>query len=1026
MKVHDYSKIGLFKHNVDSYERVDAAYESGEKRVAILQATGTGKTYQALQLAYEHPEKKTIFFAPNNAIIEHIIETINNNPNLDFERDFPNLSFMTYQGLSGMEDEDIKKMKVDLAIFDEFHHLGAPVWGDKVNTLVDSHPDAWLFGMSAYSIRKRGTMYERDMALPGGNEIFSDKVVTNYDLADAMVDGVLPIPTFESTYLDIESRIDRLEKGINNIKNDALKESLKLDLIKIKRLITASNSIQDLLKHVLRHDGKYIYFCPPGKANLKSATEDDSTEFEDEEEENKYSNVARIIDLHVEIMRTILEDMNLIEGLDFTLYKTLSDMPDNGYDERSEFYNDYREILRIMFNINQYGEGVHAPEVTGIIMARATGSDIVAFEQIGRALSAQTYGGKSYSSMTYQDLITEAINRGIDFESIINPELSEEEQRKVLIDRLSSPVIIDLAGNVKFIEELQESIKAKVEKRRQKGGYVSPSALALYNGNFNILSVDNGHINKSIETLKERMKIDKIDEFINEINKGNAKAFFYHSDVLFSNGDRFEYYWSDNKDAIKDALANNPKYKDGYDEARKQIYYKEYYAILDNKVYEFIKLLESGNRKILARLNPYKFENGESMARFYMYHSKDVKEALWHNPRYKNCNLARLFIEEYDYYSVVENKIRYMLDLLNDGHKEVLLYDNGLFFPNGTSMNQYYTMYKTRIHEIVESEPKYANARKYLEEYEFCLIKDNRIRYFIEILNEGNGDILSVKNPYTFPNGVPVSKYWSDANNKRIIKDLLANDPEYKEGYDTARRLIAEYEYNHDPKNKLREFIELINNGHEDALLVVNPYVFKNGSSVSHYYSKFKEDVWDALENNPEYATGYERAKEAIANYEYNNDISYRIHDLIEMLNTFEDPNTVVCLTNANKFKNGGLTAKFWIANRETILTVLLSNPRYETGYERAKAFILEYEQKVGDVAKRKVAHENGIPYESVMDLPISELTAKIWFLRSKKIKPYEDGKLNPIFNMSSKKLEKVYGITYEELISAYVQKWGR
>ena len=61
--------------------------------------------------------------------------------------------------------------------------------------------------MTAYTVRDRGTAYERDIALAGGNELFSDKIVSTYDIYDAMCDGVLPIPNYKSAYLNLINEI---------------------------------------------------------------------------------------------------------------------------------------------------------------------------------------------------------------------------------------------------------------------------------------------------------------------------------------------------------------------------------------------------------------------------------------------------------------------------------------------------------------------------------------------------------------------------------------------------------------------------------------------------------------------------------------------------------------------------------------------------------------------------------------------------------------------------------------------------
>ena len=84
------------------------------------------------------------------------------------------------------------------------------------------------------------------------------------------------------------------------------------------------------------------------------------------------------------------------DGYDVVFYKTTSKDKTSGKLNREAFYNDrdlegnsVKKKLRIMFAINQYNEGVHAPDVDGVILGRGTTSDIVYFEQIGRALAVK-------------------------------------------------------------------------------------------------------------------------------------------------------------------------------------------------------------------------------------------------------------------------------------------------------------------------------------------------------------------------------------------------------------------------------------------------------------------------------------------------------------------------------------------------------------------------------------------------------------------------------------------------------------
>ena len=94
----NYNLLGLYNHNIESYEKIVKAFEK-ENIVGIVHATGTGKSYNALQLALDNKDKKIIYITPSNGIIEHLKKIINDNPNLDIEKNFPNLEFRTYQSL---------------------------------------------------------------------------------------------------------------------------------------------------------------------------------------------------------------------------------------------------------------------------------------------------------------------------------------------------------------------------------------------------------------------------------------------------------------------------------------------------------------------------------------------------------------------------------------------------------------------------------------------------------------------------------------------------------------------------------------------------------------------------------------------------------------------------------------------------------------------------------------------------------------------------------------------------------------
>ena len=396
--------LDLYKHNEEAYRKIDNAYQSDEDVVGIVHATGTGKSYLALNLAYHNQNKKVVYIVPSNGIIEHL-ENIIKESGLNKEKDFANVEFRTYQSLINLSLEEMENIDCDLLILDEFHHLGAPIWGARTKTFIETHPNIKIFGMTAYTIRDRNTSYERDMANPETDELFSNKIISRYDLCDAIIDGILPQNiTYKTSVIGLEEILKKLENKTSSL---GLEEENKKELEAAKKRIAEAPSIAKIIKETIHSNSKLIYFCPPFS-------------------EKGVNDIETIKKEAMEWFKQITGEENIV------FYSTTSEMGTDGKKNREAFYqdvdlngNNVSNKLRVMFAINQYNEGIHAPNVDGVIMGRGTSSDIVFFEQLGRAL---------------------AVNRN------------------------NNPVIIDLAGNYAYMNELENNIKDRVKLQSEKTG----------------------------------------------------------------------------------------------------------------------------------------------------------------------------------------------------------------------------------------------------------------------------------------------------------------------------------------------------------------------------------------------------------------------------------------------------------------------------------------------------------------------------------------------------------------------------
>ena len=387
--------LKLYNHNKETYKKIEDAYKSGENVVGIVHATGTGKSYLGLNLAYNNQKKNIVYLVPSNGIIEHL-ENIIKESNLSVEKDFANVKFRTYQSLINLSSEEIENINCDLLILDEFHHLGAPVWGERTKTLIETHPNIKVFGMTAYTIRNRNGSCERDMANPETDELFSNKIVSRYDISDAIIDGVLPQKiVYRTSAVGLEEILKKLEIRTKALGLDNNLEELE----NIKKSIGTAPSINKIIIDTIHKNSKLIYFCPQFS-------------------EKGVNDIETVKKEAIEWFKQITDEENIV------FYTTTSDMGIEGKKNREAFYhdtdlngNDASDKLRVMFAINQYNEGIHAPNVDGVIMGRGTSSDIIFFEQLGRAL---------------------AVNRD------------------------NNPVIIDLAGNFEYMNELDTTIKNKL------------------------------------------------------------------------------------------------------------------------------------------------------------------------------------------------------------------------------------------------------------------------------------------------------------------------------------------------------------------------------------------------------------------------------------------------------------------------------------------------------------------------------------------------------------------------------------
>ena len=1013
--------LDLYEHNIETFEKVKNTFENGESRVAILQATGTGKSYVSLRLAYEYKNKKVLYISPSEAIIEHLKSIITNNPNLNLEKDFPNLEFRTYQSLINLSREELSKLDVDLLITDELHHLGAPVWGKRINDIVETHPNMLLFGLSAYTVRDRGTIYERDMTNPETEELFSGKVVSNYDLCDAMIDGVLPKPIYKSAYTRLLSLTNELEDILSKEKLTKKEyEEIKRLLEDTKRQITKAHGIPEMVRKNVKKTGKYIYFCP-------SLSEENKNDID-----------------------TIMEEVKeWFKDYDVTFYKTTSKDKKEGQKNREAFYNDkdlegnnVKKKLRIMFAINQYNEGVHAPDIDGVILGRTTSSDIVYFEQIGRALSVKGRAKEQYDY--YETLSREELIKIAKEEDI---ELKENITKSEIIERLLSPTIIDLTNNIDFIEELQDNLKDRVKEVQKSLGH-SKRQIKIRDVNFDI-EIENKDLFEILRYVRDRLRPNTWDLMYNlatvYYNKNNNLEIPFSFKTLDGidyneNGYSLGVWINTQRQAYKSGKLSQDKIelldKIGmrFENKLNKIEWEEYYKLAEAYFNKNNNLEIPRSFKTLDGIN-YD-ENGYNLGGWITtqrqtYKSgKLIKERIELldkiGMRFENkknivgwegyYKLAKIYFEKRGDLEIPYNFKT--LDGINYGENGYSLgvwiytqrqtYKSGKLSKEKIKLLEKIGMRFENKNNIIGWEEYYKLAKVYFE-------KNNSLEVIVSFKTLDG--ITYDEKGYNL--GTWISRQRKIYKNGKLSKEKI----------ELLEKIGMRFE-NKINKIDWEKYYKLAKAYFEKNNNLEAPVSFKTLDGINYDESGYFLGIWIANQRQE-----FKRGKLSKEQIEQLKKIGMRFS--LDKFETEWLKKYNLAKVYFNKYNNLEVSQSF-----KTLDGIAYNENGYKLGvwiYVQRRAYKngklnkerMKLLEKIGMIwsvkkeadKKNELCEEYQIPYEEVQNISYQELYAKTMYLIDNNILVTNNGILNPIYNMSNINMEIRYKVTLEELINRYTKK---
>jgi Helicase associated domain/Helicase conserved C-terminal domain/Type III restriction enzyme, res subunit len=426
----------LFPHNREAYENAVNLFKE-VNRLCIIRPTGTGKSVIIAEFVNQNPAKRHLLLAPGSHIRYEIQKHITNGE----------ISFSTYIGLK-MNDALFIPGSFDLIYLDEFHRLGADVWGSAVERLLKHNPDAKVLGTSATHIRYLDD--NRNMA----SEIFNNQIASQMTLNHAIANHILPEPMYISALYSVREEVEKMKRRIlsSGVKTED-KKTLIRDLdSKIIDWERSSGLDVVIKKHLGAERRRIIVFCKDWE-HLTYA--------------------QKILD---PIFVTIF---GYIESL--SLYSKKKDS-ENENSLKLFTGDDDRSV--ILYTIDKVNEGLHSKNCNTVILLRDTISPIVFYQQIGRAFSVKAAN---------QPLIVDLVNNfnNIQLESFKNDyehELNTNTKDHQALNEEKGKAAIEFIDEIQDVRLLFDSFGEKIDV--WMGFYEKAKAYFKEHGHFYVPSTD--------------------------------------------------------------------------------------------------------------------------------------------------------------------------------------------------------------------------------------------------------------------------------------------------------------------------------------------------------------------------------------------------------------------------------------------------------------------------------------------------------------------------------------------------------
>lgn len=336
--------VNLKPHNEKIYSNICKMFEEeGKQRVAVVQPTGSGKSYLMVKLIEDNPNSRFFVLSTSHKINDQFKYKLD-------EEMLERVNFNIYCNMPTMNQEDMEALRPDYILLDEMHRALAKEWSKGIMQLLEVHPDAKVLGLSATPIRYL------DRCRNVVEKLFNGNLACDMSLSQAILDGILPMARYVCGVYSYEKDAESLNKKIEKSCNSEEEKKELLKQVKIlKENLDKGNGVSDIFKkYIVSGSEKFVVF-------LKDTT-------------------------HLRVMKPVIEKWFVDAGFNVRTYVVHS----KNFDRDKEFkaFTEDTEdgIIKICLSVNMLAEGIHG-DINGVIMLRETISPNMYFQMIGRAFS---------------------------------------------------------------------------------------------------------------------------------------------------------------------------------------------------------------------------------------------------------------------------------------------------------------------------------------------------------------------------------------------------------------------------------------------------------------------------------------------------------------------------------------------------------------------------------------------------------------------------------------------------------------